>query len=194
MTEAFKFDPHRVYPESKWSKASDSCPHPEWWHSTDPQSTELEVSELIGGFIRALQPEYVVETGSCLGITSQLIGLALKANGHGHLDTLEVMPERAEYVRKMCDDFLPVTVHETPSLEFTPAAPINFAFLDSLIDLRIPEFNRFREHLAPGAVVAFHDTAPRFGAYGANIRALPGVQALQLNTPRGITLVQVREG
>jgi predicted O-methyltransferase YrrM len=179
-----------VYQESRWTRSNDWCPEPQWWHSTDPQSTEFEVSDLVAGFVRALQPDYVLETGTCIGQTAFAIGTALKANGHGRLDTLEIEHDRAMHSRDVCKG-LPVTVHEVASLEFRPAQRIDFAWLDSLLKLRIPEFERYREWMEPGAIVGFHDTAPHHGPFGDEIEALPGLRAIRLRTPRGVTFGQV---
>ena len=61
-----------------------------WWHITAQESAEDEVSDLAGAFIRALQPEVVVETGTYTGQTAVRIGGALAVNGHGHLWTIEI--------------------------------------------------------------------------------------------------------
>jgi len=181
----------KVVPESTWTSAKPWCPHPEHWHSTDPQSTEIEVSELVMGFIRALQPDYVIETGSCLGQTSQAIGLALYANGHGRLDTLEPAADRAEVTRARCTE-LPVTVHEVASLDFLPAQRVDFAWLDSRFELRIPEFMRYRDWMEPGAIVGFHDTAPHHAeSWGEMIDAVDGLRSIRLRTPRGVTFAEV---
>lgn len=183
-----------IHQESEWTKPNDWCPHPEHWHSTDPQSTEIEVSELVGAFVRALQPEYVLETGSCLGQTSFAIALALAQNGHGRLDTLEPDPERAAFTRRRLLQHItnpPVTVHEVGSLGFTPAAAIGFAWLDSRFELRVPEFERYRDWMGPGTIVGFHDTAPHHGVWGDDIGRLPGVRQIRLRTPRGVTFVEV---
>jgi predicted O-methyltransferase YrrM len=179
-----------IYLESKWTKSREWCPHPEWWTSTDPQSTEFEVSDLVAGFVRALQPEYVIETGTCIGQTASAIGYALKVNGHGHLDTLETSRARAEHSRDVCKD-LPVTVHEVASLEFTPDQLVDFAWLDSRLDLRIPEFERYRPWMHAGTLVGFHDTAPHHGTFGDDLAARAGVRAIRLHTPRGVTFAQV---
>lgn len=181
----------KIFSEDKFTEPRDDCEHPEWWHATDEQSTEIEISELIAGFIRALQPEYAIETGACIGQTSHLIGLALKLNGHGWLDTLEPDNDVADYAEARCSG-LPVTVHRQESLTFIPRAPIDFAFFDSLLDLRVPEFEYFKTYLNPGAVVAFHDTGPHKGEFGHEVRSIPELRYMQLNTPRGITLAQWR--
>src|SRR4051812_32344071 len=129
-------------PESSWTKPREDCPHPEWWTATDGDSTETEVTELVAAFVRALQPQYVVETGTAFGQTSRAIGKALKRNGHGHLDTLEVDPHRCTQARLVTRG-LPVNVIERASLEFKPTRRVDFAWFDSLIELRVPEFYRF---------------------------------------------------
>lgn len=187
------FDPTVSYPESRWTEPREDCPHPEWWHSTDPESTELEVTALIGAFILALQPEYVVETGSCVGMTSAIIGAALQNNGHGKLDTCEVNKTAIDWARGLCQG-LPVRVNEIESMRFVPVKPIDFLFLDSLMELRVPEFHRFKTFLSPGAVIAFHDTGPHKGDFQEMVQSIEGLRFLQLNTPRGITLAQYDRG
>lgn len=54
------------------------CAKPELWHAPDGESSEFEVLELCAAFIRALQPEVVVETGSALGFGGAMMGAALK--------------------------------------------------------------------------------------------------------------------
>lgn len=190
--DGFPHSPTKVYPESQFTPASEYCPHPERWHAHDPQSTEVEVSHMLSGLIVGLQPEYVVETGTCMGVTAMSMGQALAFNGHGHLDTIEYNPQRAEFCRGQVAE-LPVTVNEMSSFDFIPAHKIDFLFLDSEPDYRIPEFEAFKPYLSPGAVVAFHDTAPHKGKYGDDVRAIPGLRYLQLRTPRGITIGQWEE-
>jgi predicted O-methyltransferase YrrM len=180
-----------VYREDRWTKARPWCPHPERWTSTDPQSTEIEVSELVGAFVRALQPDYVIETGTCIGQTALSIGLALQANGQGQLDTLEPTWDRVEFSRKRLVG-LPVQVWKIESLDFVPARPVDFLWLDSRMDLRVPEFEHFRAWTRPGTIAGFHDTAPhQDDQWGEAIDAIPGVRPIRLRTPRGVTFVEV---
>lgn len=179
-----------IVAESTWTAPRPDCPHPEWWSSTDAQSTELEVSELVAAFVRALQPEYVVETGTCHGQTAHFIGLALLANGHGRLDTIETDQDRASASWSRCAG-LPVTVKCMSSLDFTPVEMIGAAWLDSETHLRIPEFELYRSWLLPGAIVGFHDTAEQHGPWGRLVEALPGTRPIRLRTPRGVTFVEV---
>lgn len=179
-----------VVPESSWTRPSAWCPAPERWHAVDAHSTELEVSGLAAAFVRALQPDYVVETGTCVGVTARMIGEALQANGHGRLVTLETDPRRVAVSLRMCEG-LPVEVRHLSSLDFEPEEPIGFAWLDSLVHLRVLEFDRYRPWLPAGAIVGVHDTAPHHGQLGDDVAQLPGTRSIRLCTPRGVSFAEV---
>src|SRR4051812_15337510 len=108
-------------PESRFTRPTALCPNPHRWWSTDDDSTELQVSEMVAGLIRGLQPDYCVETGSAFGQTTETIGKALLKNGHGILHSLETDPGRVAQTRARIDG-LPVTVFQMASLDFTPSA------------------------------------------------------------------------
>lgn len=175
--------------EAEWTAPTAWCPHPERWHAPDAHSTEVEVSELVAAFARALQPDYVVETGTCWGQTSEAVGRALQANGRGRLVTLEVDTQKVLRSQARCEG-LPVEVRQQSSLDFTPEEPIGFAFFDSLIHLRLNELDRYRPWLPTGAVVGFHDTAPHHG-YGDQVDAVEWIRPIRLRTPRGVTFAEV---
>lgn len=189
--------PQPPQPESTWTAPNARCPNPGNWHSTDDDSTELEVSDLVAGFIRALQPDLVIETGSAWGQTSEAIGRALQRNGHGHLITFEPDLERAGYTSGRCEG-LPVLVVPQSSLDpdygipaIAGTEPIGFAWLDSLFDLRFLELHALRPHLAPGAIVGLHDTAPHHPLH-AQLDHKTESTRLDLHTPRGVTFIQPR--
>lgn len=179
------------------------CDRPEYWHSADGDSTETEVSELVAGLVRALQPEIVVETGTAFGYTTLLIGEALRENGHGYLYSLEIDPARVEHATAMLDADplpLPVSIVQTSSLTWIPPGPIGFAFFDSLYELRRLEFERFREIgvLRAGTIVAFHDWTSGLRGHYMDVRteieklAADGLlRAVFLPTPRGIAIAEV---
>lgn len=178
--------------ESRFTVPSDHCPHPEYWHSPDDASTETEVSELVAAFVRALQPEIVVETGTSFGFTAALIGKALKRNGHGHLFTTDVDVEMVEIARKRCAG-LPVTILHQASSEFTPPGPVGFAWLDTEPDFRIPEARALRPFLPRGAFVGIHDTAPHHN-FRPRVETLiedGWLRPVWLPTPRGVMFAEV---
>lgn len=173
-----------IEPSAPWS----DCPHPELWTAHDGMATEVEVLELVAAMVRATQPEIVVETGTWLGYGAQAIGRALEANGHGHLWTLEVLPDVAVQAAELVAA-LPVSVVVCPAMEWTPPGPLDFVWFDSETHLRVAEFHHFRPYMHHRTVVGFHDTAPRH-AYRPQLDAL-GIQLLDLPTPRGVTFGRV---
>lgn len=180
-------------PESQFTAPRPDCPHPYRWHATDGQSTEDEVTTLVAAMVTALQPDFVVETGTCLGNTAEAIGRALRANGQGELVSLEISPRCVEIARKRCVG-LPVSILEQSSLDYLPDRPIDFAFFDSLPPLRAQEFERYLPWMHGGTVVGFHDTAPhqpvRQYLQPLEERQLL-VGALYLPTPRGVMFARV---
>lgn len=174
--------------EDRWTAPSRWCPEPGRWHSDDAQATEHEVSELVGAFARALQPEIAVETGSNSGQTTEAIGRALARNGHGHLWSLETDPAMAAAAALRCEG-LPVTVVCGDSLSWSPPGEVGLAWLDSEPGIRHLELMRLRPHLAEGAIVGVHDTGPQ---HMTSRFLWPMVQsgeftAITLRTPRGVT-------
>ncbi len=173
--------------EAQFTWPSDDCPRPDWWHSWDSDSAEVEVGEFLYGLVRLLQPSFVVETGTAFGRTAEQIGLALRANGHGHLDTLELDPERCETAAERCRG-LPVTVLERDSLTYTPHRPIDLGFFDSELHLRADEYTHLVPHAAEHAVAVFHDTAPHH-RLRPQLAHLP---LLYFATPRGLAIGPLR--
>ena len=174
-------------------------PAPGLWHAPDSDSTEHEVTVLLYGLARALQPELAVETGAAFGYTSYAIGLALKANGHGRLVTLETDPARAAAAAQRCAG-LPVEVREQSSLDWTPPAALGFAFFDSAYELRAEEFRRYLRGgwLREGTVVAFHDWTSGLRGHHYDVRAAVRqlddaglIRPVFLPTPRGLVIAEV---
>ena len=152
---------------------------------------------MVAGLIRGLQPDYVIETGSAWGQTAEAIGKALLRNGRGFLHSIELDTHRVAATRQRCDG-LPVEVHRMSSLDFSPALDytaqpvIDLAFFDSLLELRVPEFRRFRPWMRVGTIVAFHDTRPGRDLRDDIERELSdAIRFIHLPTPRGITIGEV---
>jgi hypothetical protein len=179
-------------PELRFTPPRPDCPHPEWWTSTDSDSAELEVTELVVALVRALQPDFVIETGTALGQTAELLGRALRRNGHGRLVSLEIDHGRVVRARERVAR-LPVEVIEQSSVEYRPTEPIDFAWLDSLPELRVQEFRNLLPYTHATTVVGFHDTGPTHDL-GPQVDALQAeglLLPLYLPTPRGVTFAQV---
>lgn len=183
------------YPnESTFTQRRDFCRHPEYWHAADSDSTEFEVLEMVAGFVRGLQPETVIETGSAFGFGSQLIGHALQANGHGRLYSLEVDEARVAIARGRCWA-LPVDIVHCDSLKWKPpTSDVGFAFFDSYPELRPLEFRLYYPYMTKGAIVAFHDTGPQHTVRGhvEQLEAAGLLKPIFLRTPRGIAFAEVR--
>lgn len=180
--------------ESEWTAPRPDCPHPDRWHSTDSDSTELEVSALVAAFVTALQPDLVVETGTAWGQTAEAIGCALHVNGQGRLVTFETDPDRAVAASERCAG-LPVDVRQVPSLEGIAALDgrPGFVWLDSTFELRADELAAIDPKLAPGAVVGVHDVGPKFARFRDQLLAVArrhNMQVMQLPTPRGVVFLQ----
>jgi hypothetical protein len=180
--------------EDRFTPARPDCPYPELWHSADDESTEIEVTALVAAFVGALKPALVVETGTAFGQTTEAIARALIANGRGRLVTCETDPSRRALA--MARVFGPVRFFFGSSLdliETTEDRTVGFAWLDSLIPLRVPEACALRPKLLPGAVVGFHDTGPQHG-YRHEVEALFGegwLRGIHLPTPRGVIFAEV---
>ena len=178
--------------EARYTPPSQDCPHPERWHSKDWDSAETEVTDLVAAFVKALRPDVVVETGTAFAQTAEAVGWVLRQAGVGHLHTIEIDPERVAAARTVCKG-LPVTVHETSSLDYDPPDGIGFAWFDSLFDLRVPEFRRYYPKMAPHAIVGFHDTAPHFPVWPQieQLEAEGLLLPIRLATPRGVVFGEV---
>lgn len=203
--------PRERLPESEVTPPSDWQPHPGRWHSTDDESTELEVTELVAALVRAIQPDMVLETGTAFGQTTRAIAEALVRNGQGRLWTvdLDVARQHAVSLSTLGDGMRPVPITDVVTFinghseEWEPPADVCFAFAFHDCDMRrrAEVFRHFRPWYRPGTIVAFHDMAPSFNvgphAYGAGEPSiLPLVdegliRIITLRTPRGITIAEV---
>jgi len=186
-------------PESRFSSPNGWCGSPQLWHADDDQATEWEVSELVAAFVRALQPEHVIETGTYTGQTSEAIGRALQKNGHGILTTFEIDGRRATRAATRCRG-LPVHVVRGRALDEIDAGALRglpwagLVWIDSDPAVRAKELLAVAPYLGPGAVIGIHDTRPgRPAAVSLDRLVASGkLDALTLRTPRGVTFAQIR--
>lgn len=187
-------------PESEFTPPSVWCPRPACWHAADAHAAEGEVVALLSGLCRAAQPDWVIETGSYMGQVTAALGRALRDNGHGHLFAIELDAVKAAETVEATNK-LPVSVIYGSAVDWLShpgrvfAAPgVGLAFLDAAIEDRPRELYALAPHLAPGAVVVIHDTAPHQGMaplLGDVLHSMD-MQAVTLRTPRGVTIAQRR--
>lgn len=184
-----------LVPESTWTKPRPDCPNPHYWTSADAMATEAEVTELVAAMVRALQPDFCIETGSWIGTTSHAIGEALARNGHGELVSLEIDVDKCEEARARCAG-LPVTVLGASSMTYTPERPVDFAWFDSACELRPLEFFRYLPAMHDRTVVGFHDTGPQHPVREllVPLERDGTLQPLYLPTPRGVMFARVNPG
>lgn len=179
--------------ETTWTRPNEWCPAPQWWHANDDEATEDEVTVLVAALVTALQPDFVVETGSHLGHTAYAIGSALNANGHGRLDTIENNETKAKLTAIRCSG-LPVNVICGDTLAYDPPEPVGFAWFDSG-PIRHLEIERYWDQLVDGIIVGVHDTGPQHGVWDElqPLIADGRLNALNLHTPRGVVLAQIHK-
>lgn len=196
-------------PESRFTGPTERCPNPGRWTSTDADSTECEVSELLHGLTRALQPDHVLETGTAFGETAEQIGSALCRNGRGTLWTLErdeerraLAAERLSFLRHS-GGIHAVRIVGVTATEWKPPPGVEFdlCFFDSYWRYRVTEFEHFRPFMRAGTICCFHDTAPGHGGDrripGSDIRAMivdglrRKIRYINLPTPRGLLIGEV---
>jgi predicted O-methyltransferase YrrM len=181
--------------ENRYTPPSPWCPNPQNWHADDADSTEHETTALAAAFVRALQPEVVIETGTYTAQTALAIGHALAANGHGHLYTVEIHPGLAETATALLAG-LPVTVINAGSLQWLdgPCPPIGFAWIDSGdAATRAAEAQLIINHATPGAIIGIHDTAPHHNIWAAFTPLINAgkLTPIHIRSPRGATFAQV---
>jgi predicted O-methyltransferase YrrM len=189
-------------PEIRFTPSRDFCPHPEYWHSPDSEATETEVSEFIGSLVRLVQPEFVVETGAYKGHTTIEINYALNLNGHGRGVSVEADSILADEARRRVANRFGgnprMVVINVNSMEYEPVQDIDLAFFDSWQEGRHLEFLRYYSmgRIKPGAIVAFHDTAPHHLVRNF-VLPLEGIgegqiKMIDFHTPRGLIVGQVQ--
>lgn len=170
------------------------------WSMFDGFTAEVEVLDFLYTLVRLIKPTNALETGTWLGRSAIAIASAMRDNGFGHLQTIELNDEVAAVARRRIEksgltEF--VRIHVGDSLAFVPDQPgYQFALFDSEIAIRAAEFGHFYNHLEAGAVVVFHDTAEHHVGSADNITKLQEhsfVEGLFFETPRGLYVGKVKK-
>lgn len=159
------------------------CPQDgRWLIPTDSDiCTEIETVALVFGFVRALKPGLVVETGSNVGVVSQAIAQALAANGFGMLYTCDTEQKFVEAARERVGKRH--AVYLGTGLDLVQTVSADLYWIDSSEASRVEELRWLREHGKKGAVVLAHDTS-LIGCVADEVRKLPNW--VLLPGPRGL--------
>lgn len=178
--------------------ATPECPNPQQWQCIDAMATEREVLEFLRALVVMLKPKLIVETGTYLGYGTLYLAEGVSLNGRGHVytaDPIGLAIKQAKVLILGRGLGRLVSFHVSTGEQMLKGLPfsVDLAFLDSDLETRIGEMEALRPKLAPGAVIAVHDTntfhrLPRkqFTKYAeAN-----GFQAINFDTPRGLMLLR----
>jgi predicted O-methyltransferase YrrM len=158
----------------------------------DDLAAEMEVSALIGGLVRGLQPNVCVELGTYQGQTAKQIGLALAANGHGHLVSFEPDAHCRSLALSACQG-LRVVVMDGDFHQWQPQRPIDFAWVDHAEPCdHLDGVAWLAPLMSPRGVIAVHDTGTQFPLRDRLIKwcIAHGWGPLLLPTPRGMALLR----
>lgn len=162
------------------------------WHAEDGSATELEVSQMIGGLVRGLQPDICVEAGCYKGQTSYFVGEALHHNGHGTLYALDSNPAMPPVAAAACAG-LPVQVLCTDARSWEPPGPVDFVFVDTGDPRdRYADITHWLKFLSPRGVMVCHDSGTQFGLRPHLLRMEQEglIKLMLLPTPRGLAIVR----
>lgn len=211
--EITKLDPTlKIHLEGQWDKDFMGDPG---YTSFNDAGVECETGELLYGFVRALQPDRILETGTHWGIGTAYMGLALKANDKGVIDTLEFLPEiRERALTRFQTLGIGQYVHSIliDAAKFQPPTNYDLILLDTEPQTRFAELIKYFEYLKPGGFVFIHDLhrhmnqvdnkehgyAWPYGKLPEEIKDLVKTDRLRpfhFGTPRGLTgFYKVHEG
>jgi predicted O-methyltransferase YrrM len=121
---------------------------------------EAETGEFLYGLLRVLKPKRVLETGSHVGVGAAYLGMALKKNKYGILDTIEFLPElhfQAVQRIQLMELIDYVKLHFGDVAKFDPGENrYQFILLDTEPQTRFAEFEKFWPYLDEGGFLFIH--------------------------------------
>ncbi len=162
------------------------------WSRFDSKTPEVEVLDFIHALVRLVKPAMALESNTWLGLTTCAIAMAQRANGFGHLTTLEADPDAlAAGMRSIAGYGLEAHVTAIGGANPTPPADQRFDFVvyNSSVAHQIEDMIRLREQLAPGCVVVICEAADHIPRNPEAIQSLLDrklLTGMTLPTPRGV--------
>jgi len=147
-----------LHNEGNWSEPLD--PTKPGYTSFNDAGVETETGEFLYSMVRILKPEFVLETGTHIGVGAAYMGQALKDNRNGILETVEFIPElrdRAKIRIQQLQLELFVFCHLGDVAKFEPSHTYKMILLDTEPQTRFAELIKFEPFLEPGGFVFIHD-------------------------------------
>tara|TARA_Y100000034_G_C6889583_1_gene409009 strand:+ start:696 stop:1298 length:603 start_codon:yes stop_codon:yes gene_type:complete len=142
------------------------------------------------------KPKLILETGSETGASTMHLAMGLAHNGFGELIVLECDPKSVKLtVDNLTKNNLNhlVTVKQENSLKYLAKTEetYDFAFLDTLIGIRMKEYDLVKPRMKPGSLVAIHDTLPTHPKGNMKIDQHIQEPMIHMESPRRISVVMV---
>jgi predicted O-methyltransferase YrrM len=178
------------------NRINPNAKHPERYTVSERFETESQVIQLIAAYVHALQPDFVLETGTAEGEASVRIAQVLHEDGNGgHLYTVELSEPRARVAIERLKE-LPATVIIGDAFSWIPPSDVrfDFAYFDGGRHRHL-EFRHYKPWLTNQTIVAFHDTAnghPCIRGINELVRNGEITPPIFLPTPRGIAFAVAR--
>lgn len=179
------------------------------FHTFDGGSTELEYLHLLGALAYACKPSLILETGTGRGFGTLVLAHAVRANGFGHIVTLEhhdsvrqdAESRLVEFDQTLRNFVSYIAGNTMEYLRAYEGDQFDFVFLDSDVQVRHEELKVLRERdlLSPNSLCCVHDTSRlRSRTSGdsneAMIRALDEIsqagQWVEFNLSRGFRILR----
>jgi predicted O-methyltransferase YrrM len=128
-------------------------------------TTEMEVLNWLHATICLLKPKCVLETGAADGIGTLALASACKSNGFGKVYSVEMDPERCDSLERLLKDndlreYGQVTQSDSLAFLRSTEVTFDFAFFDSMCEIRAQEYSICVEREILQGVAVFHDTSP----------------------------------
>lgn len=128
-------------------------------------TTEIEVLNWLHATICLLKPKNILETGAADGIGTLALASACKNNGFGKVYSIEIDSDRCEQLENLLEtnglkEFGCVVQSDSISFLRSTDVVFDFAFFDSMCEIRAQEyFTCIERKILQGAAI-FHDTSP----------------------------------
>lgn len=148
----------QLHNEGEWDKPFD--PEKPGYSSFNDAGIEVETGEFLYSFVRMLKPDHVLETGTHWGVGASYMGLALKENNHGDLDTIEFLPEIHQRAKKNIEKLGlkdRVTCLLVDAAKYDTNKTFKLILLDTEPHTRFAELLKFFPALEDGGFVFIHD-------------------------------------